>query len=533
MNYRKKLKKEILRDIYKPLSLEILFFFLCTTSAALMPYMNKILFDESRIKDSMFLIKLFSIYAFLILSRNIFSYLTQLYEWKTEKKYAVSLRNKIFISAYNKRANEYDKLTIGKYVSLINNNVDAISEEYLEALYNMINSIMQLIINGCILFIFIDWKVALVIFSSSMLSLIIPKLTANKLANKRNNYIKSLGDYISIVTDLFKGNHALDTKSKKSIKSYQLKNVEIMENKKYQWGIFKSLLNIINSFIMDIISLSAFIIIGILLFKKEITIGTGVATLSYITIFIYPIDTILKSINSIHSSKDMMGDLGEFLFDHPVIDDSILDKIDGINTIQFQNVSVKRGDFELKNFTYTFEKNKTYAITGHSGSGKSTILDILSGKIKINRGSVLINHIDVTDYLDIIAMRYFSIINQESHIFKASFIDNITNFKAYNKNLVKKEYLNINLLDKIRNTDSDNLSGGEKQILSIIKASISEKQIFLFDEVCSAMDKKTEKQIREYIKNLDYTILIEVNHHITDDYSHILQLEDGILKKDL
>ncbi len=535
MNFRKKLKKYILKTIYKPLSLEILFFFLCTTAAALIPYMNKILFDEGRTKDSRFLIKLFIIYALLILSRNIFSYLTQLYEWKTEKTYAISLRNKIFVSAYNKRANEYDQFTVGEYISLINNNVDAISEEYLEALYNIINSVMQLIINGCILFLFIDWKVAIVIVSSSMLSLIIPKLTADTLSKKRNSYLKSLGSYIAVITDLLKGNHGLDKKSKESIARYQLTNVNIMEDKKYEWGIFKSLLSIINSFIMDIISFSAFIIIGILLLKKEITIGTGVATLSYITIFIYPIDTILKCINSIHSSKNMMEDLGQFLFDQPVIDTSILDKIGAIESIQLQNVSVKRGDFELKNFTYTFEKNKTYAITGHSGSGKSTILDILSGKLKTKEGSILINTIDVTDYLDLIATRYFSIIKQDSHIFNAGFIDNLTNFKTYNERLIKKDYLNPELLNKIKNMDSTTLSGGEKQILSILKASISEKNIFLFDEVCSAMDKKTENQMRGYMNGLNYAIVIEVNHHIkeSDHYSHILLLEDGILKKDL
>lgn len=530
------LKKEILKTISRPLLLEIIFFLICTTSAALMPYMNKLLFDESGVKDVFFLFQLVSVYFLLIISRNLFSYLTQLYEWRIEKKYAIHFRNRVFNSAYNKRAYEYNNLTTGEYVSTLNNNVDAISEEFIEPLYNVINSIFQLIVNGLILFIFIDWRIALTIFISSILSLFIPKLTAEKLSNKRNAYIKQLGNYISIVTDLFEGNYGLDKESKDNIKKYQKKNLIITENKKYIWGTFKSLLNIGNSVVMDVITLSAFVAIGILLIGNKISIGTGVATLGYIDSFIYPIRTILQSVNSIHSANYVIKDLEEFIYDGNQVPGEVLELsnyMDEINTIEFENVSLKRGDFELKNFSFIFEKGKTYVFVGPSGSGKSTILEILSGVIKIDEGSIRINGIEVKDFLDIIAMNYFSVVTQKAHIFNADYIDNLTNFGAYNSKDMKLNLLGENIIGKLANKDSSKLSGGEKQILSILKSSISNKKIYLFDEVDSAIDNRTLKAVRDYINGIDYDILIEINHHVDiaeSKYSCVLKMEDGELK---
>ncbi len=530
------LKKEILKTIRKPLILEIIFFLICTSSAALIPYMNKLLFDESSLKDVNFLLKLILVYALLIISRNLFSYLTQLYEWKIEKKYAVHFRTRVFNCSYNKRAYEYNNLSTGEYVSLIDNNIDAISEEYIEPLYNIINSIFQLLVNGFILFIFIDWRIALTIFIASILSLFIPKLTAENLSNKRNDYIKQLAKYISTVTDLFEGNFGLDKKSKENIKKYQKKKLIITENKKYVWGTYKSLLDIGNSVVMDIIAISAFVIVGFLLIKKEITIGTGVATLGYISSFIYPIRTILKSVNSIHSANYVIKDLEKFLFINNQIDDDTLNEImeiGEIETIEFENVYLKRGDFELKNFSYIFEKGKSYALIGSSGAGKSTILEILCGSIKIDKGSIKINGIEVNNYLDIIAMNYFSVIKQKTHIFNADYSSNITNFGAYNVKDIKRGLLDEKMLNNLSNKNSNKLSGGEKQILSILKSSISNKRILLFDEVCSAIDKNNLGKVRTYIDNIDYDILIEISHHLDNDldrYSSILKLKNGELE---
>ncbi len=223
-----------------------------------------------------------------------------------------------------------------------------------------------------------------------------------------------------------------------------------------------------------------------------------------------------------------------FLFSNHDIDDkisAIINNIRNIERIEFQNVSLKRGDFELKDFTFTFEKNNSYALVGHSGAGKSTIFDILTGLIPIEQGVIKVNGIEVNGYLDIIAMQYFSVIKQHSHIFDADFMDNVTNFSAYNFDDIKQNRLHTKFLSRLVNKNSQDLSGGEKQMLSILKSSISNKQVYLFDEVCSAIDKKTLSDIRAYINNMNCGILIEISHHFNcSDYSHIIEMENGRIK---
>ncbi len=131
-------------------------------------------------------------------------------------------------------------------------------------------------------------------------------------------------------------------------------------------------------------------------------------------------------------------------------------------------------------------------------------------------------------------MNYFSIIKQKSHIFNADYLSNLSNFGAYNVKDVRKNLLDEKMLDNLSNKNSSKLSGGEKQILSILKSSISNKRIYLFDEVSSAIDKSNLVKVRTYIDNIDCDILIEISHHIGKDinkYSSVLELKDGRLQR--
>ena len=191
---------------------------------------------------------------------------------------------------------------------------------------------------------------------------------------------------------------------------------------------------------------------------------------------------------------------------------------------------MKRGSFELKNFSYVFKNDKAYALIGHSGSGKSTLLQLLSGKIKADSGRILINGIEVTDTMDLIAMKYFSIIEQDPYIFSQTFTDNVSNFGAYSMENVddKIQELPQEMITKVQNTDSVKLSGGEKQVLSLIKSSLSGKKVFLFDEVTSAIDIKNRAFVRTFIKQLDSSIRIEVIHdEDLREFDEIIEFDGG------
>ncbi len=530
------LKRLIFKSIKKDLIFQIGFYILCSICLALIPYMNKLLFDHVLSGGFEMLIKLLLLYLLIVLGRNVFSYFTRIYEFKVSKAYRIAIKDKIFNVAYHRRANKYDNLTNGEYISLIINNVDAIDEEYIEAFSNIIMCSIQLIVNSIILFVFVDWRIALAIFIASMLSFYIPKLTARSLANKKNSYIKQMGKYTAQISDFFKGNYGLDMESKNHIIKHHQQILHTTENKFYTWGSFKSFADVINTSVMDLVSITAFVMIGILFTTRQITIGTGVATLGYIEIYVNPINDILGSFNALHSVNKVMSELEEFLFTEDSTDNIKQIELGTINTIAFKNVSLKRGNFELKNFNYTFKANNSYALIGHSGAGKSTIIQLLSGRIPADKGEILINGVEVNDYLDIIAMKYFFIINQDYHTFMADYYNNITNFGAYDENKIKSKLrlLPSEMITRIKTINSDKLSGGEKQVLALMKSSIADKKVFLFDEATSSIDKKNLTMINNFINNLDYNILIEISHELSPEYlnkfSFVLEFEKGELK---
>lgn len=523
------LNKLIFKKILKPLLIELFFFILYTFCIAMIPYMNKMLFDRGFSGGVRVVFHLGIIYLLLIAGSALFQYISQLFEWHTDRQFSLALKNRIFNQLYETRPYLYQTENAGEYVSYIDNNVPAIMEEYVEAIIDMIKSVFQIFIYGVILFIFIDYRIALIVLCSSSISIFVPKLTAKKIAWKRKYYLKTLGEYISKITDLFKGNSGLDAESKQAVQKYHGVILKKTEGSKFQWGKFKTLTNILNGFVMDWVSLVTFLGIGILYIRGEITIGDGVATFGYIESFIYPIKYILNDINAINSSSEVFKEIERFLFPK---NKEVYEEINfqRIKNIEFKNVSVKRGSFELKNFSYVFKNDKAYALIGHSGSGKSTLLQLLSGKIKADSGRILINGIEVTDTMDLIAMKYFSIIEQDPYIFSQTFTDNVSNFGAYSMENVddKIQELPQEMIIKIQNTDSVKLSGGEKQVLSLIKSSLSGKKVFLFDEVTSAIDIKNRAFVRTFIKQLDSSIRIEVIHdEDLREFDEIIEFDGG------
>lgn len=380
---------------------------------------------------------------------------------------------------------------------------------------------------------FIDLRIALVIITSSLISAFVPKLIAKKLADKKKKYLKYLGEYINYTDDFFKGHSSLDLDSKEKICQENYKNLLKMENSKLEFGFFKTFANITNGFVMDIISLSSFVMVGYLLIKGEITVGTGVATFSYIESFIYPIKYILNDINAINAAKEVDKSISSIINEN---DQNTREttEYDKPMKLEFKNVNVQRGDFRLKNFSYIFEAGKKYVLTGPSGSGKSTILSLIRGEILPENGELLLNEKTVEE--DSIK-KIISGIYQQDHVFYADYHDNCSLFDTYKPDYEKIErQFKPGLIKRIKNRqDCRELSGGEKQILLLMRNYTSKKQIILLDEVFTSIDLVNREDAKEFIFNADAQIFLSVTHDVSEEnlrnYDEILVMKNGELMR--
>ena len=291
------------------------------------------------------------------------------------------------------------------------------------------------------------------------------------------------------------------------------------------------------------------LLIGIYLLKNDLITITA-----FVTIYLYK-DRIYNLFN-VYSS------LQEVLKDFELSSTRVLDIIDGdkYERESFGTKSIKKahGDFEFKNVRFSYKNkipvlkdlsfkvdaNTTVAFVGKSGSGKTTIFNLLAKLYDIDSGEILIDGININDLTEKSIRGNMTIINQSPYIFNLSIYDNL---KIVAPNATKKDMINAckmaNLHDFIMSLPEKyntivgeggiTLSGGQRQRLAIARALIQKTEIILFDEATSALDNETQDEIQKAIDNMkrEYTILIIAHRFSTVINSDkILFMEDGVIK---
>ena len=425
-----------------------------------------------------------------------------------------------------------DKKHSGKFISNLTFDVSHITNILSDAILVFSKDSLTLI--GLLIVMFYqNWKLSLISIIMIPLASIVAKSLGKRMGKVVTEAQENSGFLNTYLIEIFK-NHKL-------IKIFQKENYEInradshiekLKNKKKKIRIVYVRISPIMETFTGIMIAILIYYSGKLIFNNEININNFFSFLAAMMLAYQPV----KSLATINMAINQGLSAARRIL--PIIDkeNSIVEKNNSTDltikngTIKFENVSFKYNTEEkkvLKSINIELEGGKMTALVGHSGSGKSTILNLIPRFYNIIEGDIKIDDQSIYDTKIFSLRKNISLVSQDTTLFDDTIKNNIAyaNLDATNEEIIEAAKLSyseefINDLPKKYETiigeNGVRLSGGEKQRISIARALLKKSPIILLDEATSSLDSETEEKIQEAINILtkNRTTLV-IAHRLT------------------
>lgn len=440
---------------------------------------------------------------------------------RIEKKIKLDIFSQILMFSYK------DTINIDK--GLLINNIEEdgmIASNIFNELLNFIKCVVSIVI---ILVIMLTMNIGL----SAIVLLFVPIeaiifILMGKLIKNRLKELMELKDrYMNFINDSL---NALKIFKIFNIGNKRNKKFEVLTNDVYTAAVNKKKMEIDMYIVVDFISfISSMLILligSILCLKNIITIGTLVSFNSYASKFKLESNN-LSNFNALIQDISVSLERIENIYSNYKIDEistiSIIDdRNTNINSIELNNVSFSYTEdiSVINDFSFKFEKGNIYKIVGESGKGKSTFFDILAGLYPELSDRFIINESEKFDFNNY--KNNLVYIDQNSYIFTDSIYENISLYRNIEQKIVEKVCKTLDLdkvIDSLSNkyntviNKESNLSGGQKQRILIARAFVEKKEVYIFDEITSALDYENKKRFYKLIEKIkDDSIIIFASH---------------------
>lgn len=414
-------------------------------------------------------------------------------------------------------------------------------------------SIMYLI-NMAVLFVLIIWtmlsinvKLSLYVLTPLPLMSVIIYFVSINIGRKSEKVQKELSNVYSYTQEAFSGIRVIKSynKTERSINLFD-KAAAAYRDKSMSLIKTESLFHPVILFLPVLSTLLTIYMGGLAVIDGTITFGNIAEFVIYINLLTWPVASLGWVTSLIQRAKASMKRINEFLDTKPSIVNPSQTPLTVDGEIEFKNVSFdypENGSRALKNISFTVPKGSTLGLVGKTGSGKSTIIQLLGRIYDPYTGDVLIDgkklsEINLSDYRD-----QLGAVPQDSFLFSDTISNNIGFGKSTEENNseeIKKAAslaeVHDNILrlkdgyDTIVGERGVMLSGGQKQRIAIARALIKEPQILLFDDCLSAVDSETEEKILANLKSTtEGKTAIIVSHRLSgiQHCDHILVLDQG------
>ncbi len=466
------------------------------------------------------------ILGFIFLANNLGSYCTNWCYANFLKGTYVDVHSQLVDSLYNYDEEYFRKIPIGKIIN--SSNMDIINiGEIPSFLFELVIEVVKLLV---IYFIFARQNFLLALYV--IIIDIIYYILATKCNEKSNYYLKKQALY----ADKLSGMLSQILNGLKDIKSFnfnnKLNNKLDGYRKRWQENYFLKrkyyfTRKTIVSLLIHFGNIGLYLMLMFALIKGNMSIAVFLLLISYYTKTKESIDIIMgfdASIRDESVSLDRVKELIDYGNNMLKLDGSNQnDNIIGL--VEFRNVYFNYSNLPvLKNISFTANPHEVTTIVGKTGVGKTTIFNLLLKLYKIDKGQILIDNLNIYDYSKDVYNSNISIVNQKTFIFDMSIRANLALVDANKEHQIdacKRVGIHDFIMslpagyNTILKQDAKNISGGQKQLLSLARALLTTSEIILLDEVTSSLDPNSLNKIISLLEDLktDHTIIV-ITHNL-------------------
>lgn len=439
------------------------------------------------------------------------------------QKVTYRLREEISLKINRLPLNYYDKQTHGEVLSRITNDVDTMSQSLTQSIQMIFTSLIT-IIGILYMMITISWQMTL-------MALVIVPLSAvaamSVVKNGQKYFIqqqKTLGEVNGHIEEMYGGHIVMKAFNgeERSISTFNKMNEELYTSA-WKSQFISGLMQPITSLIGNVGYIGCCVLGGYLSLHNGLAIGDIQAFIQYVRSFNQPITQTAQIMNVLQSTAAAAERVFEFL-EEP---EQTPDKENSVNIMDENGNSTLTGQVTFENVVFGYTPEKTIihnfsayikqgaqvAIVGPTGAGKTTIVKLLMRFYETNSGDIFIDGINTKDIARGQLRNSFGMVLQDAWLFSGTIMDNIRYGKL---NATDEEVMHAadqayvdhfirtleNGYQTVINEESTNISQGQKQLLTIARAFLSDPKILILDEATSSVDTRTEILIQKGMENL-------------------------------
>jgi ATP-binding cassette subfamily B protein len=475
------------------------------------------------------------------------------------------LRIKVFDKILSLRLRYFDQTPIGTSTTRTINDIHSINEVFTQGVVTILADFLALIAILCVMF-YTSWRLTLISLITLPLLIYATYIFSKKVK----------GSYERVRTGVAKMNAFLQERIT-GMRIVQIFNAESIEREKFKsinreytsanldsvlyYSVFFPVVELISA-----LSLALMVWIGAKAYLHDsVTFGDLVAFPLYLDLLFRPVRMAADKFNTLQMGLVAAERVFTLLdSDEYIPNNGTIKKTHLEGKVEFKNVGFAYDDenFVLKDVSFKLDKGDTLAVVGSTGSGKTTIINIMNRFYDIQKGQILLDNIDIKSYELHDMRKHIAIVLQDVFLFDGSVLENIT---LRDDSITREEVIEASkkigaheFIEKLEdNYDfhiserGGNLSVGQRQLISFVRALVTDPDILILDEATSSIDTETEQTIQNAIEKLiENRSSIIIAHRLSTirnadnimvmdqgnvvefgTHEHLLTLEDGRYKE--